>query len=437
MTMLPPGLPALRPRGVAGRLLWRARVPFRRGPRRAVDEGERPRPYWPAGVGPRPFRHRIELRHCREILVVKLDYLGDWVLTTPFLAALRQAAPRARITVAVLERTFELAVSSRDADRVVSVEGSASGRLKVGAARLADASGFRCDYAEGRFDLAIVPRWDIDFNGALQLAFGSGAPVLTYAERSTPGRARINRGDDRFVALPLVDPVPRHDAEHSLRLLAAIGGDPAPRPGGLVISAEDRRRGEAFLAAAFTPRRPLIALSTRATAARRSLPPERAAAIGRLLRDRFDADLVIVGGAADRAETESIARAIGPRAVSSIGRVSMRQSLAVIGAAALMVAVDSGPAHMAAALGVPVAVISSHHRGGSRAHAQSPHRFAPWGDAARILVVQPEAPVPPCGEACGSERPHCILGVTDELLAATLLPFAERFLEPVRTEPVA
>ena len=87
------------------------------GPRRLTDDGERERFYIACGDSP---AHRVllpKLRECRKILVVKLDFIGDWVLTTPFLANLRRSAPRAEITAVVLDRAYELASACRLVDR--------------------------------------------------------------------------------------------------------------------------------------------------------------------------------------------------------------------------------------------------------------------------------------------------------------------------------
>ena len=129
----------------------------------------------------------------------KLDFIGDWVLTTPFLANLRRSAPRATITVVVLDRVFELARTCRFVDRVVAVTRAERDRVWFGAATIGALAAFRSDFLGGAFDIALVPRWDVDFNGALKLAWASGARhVVGFSERCTPRKAILNRGDDRF-----------------------------------------------------------------------------------------------------------------------------------------------------------------------------------------------------------------------------------------------
>src|SRR5690606_18565087 len=114
----------------------------------------------------------------------------------------------------VLDRVFDLAVACSFVDRVISVPHADARRVVFGAATVAALAGFRRDYTNAVFDLALVPRWDADFNGALKIAHGSGAPrIVGFPERSTPRKRRLNRGDDRFYTDLFFDRGFRHEAE--------------------------------------------------------------------------------------------------------------------------------------------------------------------------------------------------------------------------------
>src|SRR5690349_12577035 len=106
-------------------------------------------------------RREIDVRECRNILVVKLDFIGDWVLCTPFLRNLRRSAPDARITALVLQRVFDLAEICRDLDRAVGLNESRQKALLAG--NPGTTGKFLADYRAGAFDIAIVPRRDVDF----------------------------------------------------------------------------------------------------------------------------------------------------------------------------------------------------------------------------------------------------------------------------------
>ena len=77
---------------------------------------------------------------------------------------------------------------------------------------------------------------------------------------------------------------------------------------------------------------------------------------------------------------------------------------------------DSAPAHIAAAVGTPVAVLSCHPVDGSPTHRNSPRRFAPWGDPTSTLVVQPGSARRPCRRWCQASQAHCILAIEQDAL---------------------
>src|SRR5437868_6552984 len=141
----------------------------------------------------------IDLAACRRILVVKLDFIGDWVLCIPFLRNLRRSAPQAHITAVVLERVYELAAASPDIDRVIALRESLPPVPLLNPDRAAELRHFIEDYRRRHFDLAIVPRWDADFWDAASIAAGSRAPAIVgFSERCTPRKRRLNRGHDRL-----------------------------------------------------------------------------------------------------------------------------------------------------------------------------------------------------------------------------------------------
>ena len=84
----------------------------------------------------------VDLSACRKILVVRLDFIGDWVLTLPFLAGLRQSAPQAEITAVVLTRVHDLARSCRSVDRVIAVEPRMTGPMEFLGSDENDLAGF-------------------------------------------------------------------------------------------------------------------------------------------------------------------------------------------------------------------------------------------------------------------------------------------------------
>ncbi len=374
----------------------------------------------------------VDLSACRKILVVRLDFIGDWVLMMPFLANLRASAPEAEITAVVLTRVHDLARSCRFVDRVVAVDAVHSSPVVFFGSDERELAAFVADYEDGAFDLAIVPRWDADFNGALRVADGSGArQVVGFSEACTDLRATRNRGDDRFYDAVLLDRSEAHEVEHKLTLLEAIGGTVTDRSLKLDLDAADRRAGDRFLADQFGGAEGFLGVAPFAVG-RKGLPLEIMAELTARLARRHELPVVIVGSPIHHREANEFKALLGMPAVSAVG-LPLAESAAVIGRATALVGMDSGPGHIAAALGTPVSVVFSHPASGAPGHVGSPERFRPWGDRSLVQIVQPASPLPPCVDGCEQNEPHCItqLGVDD--LFPPISDFLSRFV-PDRVE---
>ena len=74
---------------------------------------------------------------------------------------------------------------------------------------------------------------------------------------------------------------------------------------------------------------------------------------------------------------------------------------------------DSGPAHIAAAVGDSGRVLFCHPADGSPDHTYAPERFAPRGR--HVQVIQPAHAAAPCVEGCEAHEAHCILALTEDV----------------------
>jgi len=408
--------------------LYKTRVTLPPGPRRVVDDGERPR-FHVATAGKAGLSRVLPgggLRRCRKILVVKLDFIGDWILTTPFLDNLRRNAPRAEITAVVLDRVFELAATCPFVDRTISLSRADQRRVVFAAANVEELASFRRDYRGQRFDLALVPRWDADFNGALQVAFGSRAPeIVGFSERSATRRDILNRGEDRFLSHVVVDRRLVHEADRDLALIEALGGRIIEAPVRIDFTAADANEADRFLACAMVRANRFLVLAPFGSKARSTLPSALLARIIRRLAKAFDLDLVVIGGPHEEDRAAAFAHEVGRDAVSAAGKLGMRASAALIARAGAFIGMDSGPAHIAAAVGTPVAVISCHPIGGAPDHANAPERFAPRGRAGAVVVIRPPRATAPCQGGCASDEAHCILALDETVLWPQLADFIE------------
>ena len=345
------------------------------------------------------------------VAVLRLDHIGDLVLTGPFLVELRATSPHAHIllvgTTTVADRARRLAV----VDEVLTVPDRRTrwfGRIR----RAVDRYRLIRRLRRRRIDVLIVPRWDFDHYGALKIARRSGAPLrLGFAETT-------KRSEPEAFTRVVDAPADEHEALKPLRLLPAVHQrDWSELEHPQWFTAEDERAADKLLASADGP---LIVFGIGADEARKVWPAERFALSAVALCEAFRAVAVVVGSR-DDGQAASRFAAIAPTCINLAGATTLPVAAAVIARAMLFVGNDAGPMHLAAAAHVPVVEIRCHPRSGQPAHRYGPARFGPRPGPA--VTLQPAGPAAGCVGSCDALQPHCILAtsVEDVVSAATQL----------------
>ncbi len=328
-----------------------------------------------------------------RILIIKPSSLGDVVHTLPVLRALRRRYPAAEIVWLIKSAWAPLVAGHPDLDGVIAEPFTPGGWLR--AARAARA---------GRYDIAL------DLQGLLRsgmLARASGAPIRIGLSDSREG--------SRWFYTHRVDVSP--DGHAIDRYLAAAAYLDAPvetpefvfPPGGEGAVVEFLRRH------GLSQKRPLVAIAPLARWATKRWPSERFARVAKALRDRLGAGLVLIGGPEERAELRRVAGRIegangdgGPAIAAKLG---LRYLPALLRGVDLLITNDSGPMHVAAAVGTPVVAVFG---------PTDPKRTGPYGDRNRVLRA--DIPCSPClSRRCGNpERLLCMrmIGEREVLSAA-------------------
>ena len=377
------------------------------------------------------------LQSVRRILVIKPDEIGDFILATPLLRALRQHAPQARIHLAASAVAYPLAETCPFVDQVAWIENSENG-VRFAASDPAVAADFLAAFRARAFDLALVARFDFDrYNGGA-LALASGAPLrVGFSETVTPLKAKRNAGfDARFYTHALSRPANRHEVMQNLALLSFLtGGDPQAPPFetrlDLTTATADVTAAEAALAGlpALSKNRGWLAVCPGSSYPAKMVPVARLAGLVSRVQRQLGWGVLVLGGAKEQALGEALLARLGSgdpalKAVSLCGALNLRQAAEVIRRCRGLLGMCSAPGHLAAAVGTPVAIISCHPRNGDPGHFHAPERFRPWphrdGD---VLVIQPETPLWPCVASCEAPESHCITAFQEVETAARLSAF--------------
>ncbi len=358
----------------------------------------------------------IDHREIRSIAVVRLDEMGDFVIFSSILRPLREAFPDARITLFLCDWVCPLAELCPYIDEVIPfpAAGPKWRQFALGPFRaLRIAARF-----QGRFDLIINPRFDRDIRGAAFLAHFSLAPrVLGYPPSTEPFKTIVNRGYDRFythlLPAPGASAGPAHEIERSRGVLSFLGVPESGCTPELWLSPGDRELGRAILREkGWRPGDTLICLGIHAGYARKRWPIDHFIKLALRLMAQSDAKFLVVGSDQDRDAGELLRPALGSRLLNLEGEATLRVSAAAIGECLLYVGNDSGPKHLAAALGKPIVEICCHPEQGDAAHFQSPRRFG--AIAERVILLAPRSPLAPCRGTCLASESHCIRQVSVE-----------------------
>lgn len=314
-----------------------------------------------------------------RLLIVKLSSLGDLFHALPTVHALKQGLT-AEVDWAVQPEYAELVGCFTDVSRVVSIPRRGLQQALPGALQALRAT--RYDAAvdlQGLFKSALVTRL-AQTRRRVGPAYSRECASLFYSQRAKAG--------DRS----------RHAVDQALDVLACFG---LPRPAQPCFPL-------AFPTYALPDARPRIGLLPVSRWKTKNWPVAHYAALARRLVDSWGAHLYVLGSRADAEVAETIRQA-APAAIQNLcGRLTLPQLGGVLGQLDLLVANDSGPVHMAAALGTPCLVLFG---------PTFPARTGPYGPNHR--VVQLGLPCQPCrARTCRVGGIPCLADVRPEQVFA-------------------
>jgi heptosyltransferase-3 len=338
-----------------------------------------------------------ELPHEARILIVRLRSIGDIVLLTPALRALKQWRPDLRVTVLAESRFRELLEMIPDADEAVTL-GTASGSG-------GDASRFRVlrTVRQRRFQLCL------NLHGGPTSAFLtalSGAP-----RRAGFAHFRMRQIYNLLIpdARTILHQERIHTAEHQASAFFWMGLPQRALPRSrLVVRQGDNDWWEAQRVLLDLPAdRPYTVLHPTALYPTKQWAPEHFARLGQDLEQTAGVTPLYTAGPGESKTLDSVEHE-NRTSIRRLEGATLGQLAAALAGARIFVGNDSGPAHMSQALGVPTAVIFG---------SSSSVIWGPWPPeerGRRTAVVQNLFDCNPCpGDRCYRyERPECILSVT-------------------------
>ncbi len=308
----------------------------------------------------------------QRFLVIQLGDMGDLVLTTPALAALREAHPAAHIALLATTHSAPVIAGTGLVDEVITFDRQ---QFNNSSAFFRPAN-LRRIFAlrGGRYDTLIYCHHFTLKAGTLKFA-------LIALAAGAARRIGLENGNGWFLSDRLPDGGfgARHQAQYWLDLVALAGADATARPAVITQS-----NPVELLPVTDKPCVVIHAGSGGYSLARR-WNPVAFAQVADALHERFQAQIILVGGPDD--DGAAVRATMQHPPLDLTGKTSLSELAGVIAAAAVYIGADSGVMHLASATGTPVIAIF----GPSNAAA-----YGPWTPQSHALVVRSAPECSPC-----------------------------------------
>lgn len=340
--------------------------------------------------------------HVGRILVRGVNWLGDAIITTPALLRLRAARPKAQITLLTHEKLADLWEGHPAVDRVMTFSSDES-VFAVGKRIRAERCGVGIVFPNSQRSalemlLGGVPR-------RIGYAASFRRLMLTDPLERPSGFVRMRKRSPREIrrlvshdSLGWTDRAEfsarpeAHHIRHYLHIVATLGADPDPvAPQVRIADTEvheianrllrggDEQEGDTVS----YPAVPWIGMNPGAEyGPAKRWPREKFIEAASEISRRTNCRWLIVGGPKERSLGDAIVSALGKTGINLAGKTSLRELMALLRSCRVMLSNDSGPAHLAAALGTPVVALFG---------STSPELTAPGlpGDSRNRVLASP------------------------------------------------
>jgi ADP-heptose:LPS heptosyltransferase len=333
-------------------------------------------------AGLRPPPPALDPAAIRDVLVLRLDRIGDVIMSLPALADLRAALPHARIRLAVGRWSAEIARTA-PVDEVLVWSAPWVGRAAEGADGFTDLIRHARSLRKENLDVAVDLQGDV--RSALLLRLTGARHRVGYA--NTGGGWLLTQ------VVPLDETISW--VEQNRRAVAAAVGAPLARSESAaavdLLTAEERGFGRRLVVdLGLASRRPLVAVHASGGRTVKQWDIARWAEVARRLQQEFQATILLTGSEADRPLAQELARRLAFRPVDLTGRLRLRETVALLAELDLFLSADTGTMHAACAVGTPSVSVFG---------PSDPARYFSGGTGEtgqRHVVVRPELWCAPC-----------------------------------------
>ena len=333
----------------------------------------------------------------RRILLLRLERIGDLLMVLPALSDVRELAPDAEIDLVVGSWNVPLARTISAVTRVVAVDAHWLARGPSGQS-LSKLLRQALSWRQRRYDLAI--NFEPDIRSNLLLAASGASFAAGFANGG--GGGLLDRA---------IEYEPRaHTSDNARALVAAVFGRRAIGRSRSTLTIPESARREAARRLPSSLSEPLVGVHVSGGRAIKQWEPDRFGEVARRLAKAYGAAIVLTGSPEDAALVATLRSSLPDcRVIDVSGDADLPTLAAILERLDVFVTGDTGPMHLAGAVGTPVVAIFG---------PSDPARYALRGPHDRVVRV--DLPCSPCNrirrppERCVGHTPDCLASVRVE-----------------------
>ena len=311
--------------------------------------------FWLGRMGKKYPPLTTQNKHRRHILVIRLDLIGDLVLSMTTVRALKHTYPDATIDLLALPASAKVVIGDPDLNEIITYDPNVWRRPKalIQIKNWSNAYNLLSHLRTRDYDIAVsvFGRW-----AGILAALSGAKRRVGFGRESYPGLMTDNvrgyhwRSGDH-----------KHEVDYCLKLARAAGAitSTADRTPHLYVDPLAHQQLEQLLEReGIVPEKPFIVchISSNNGQSKRWPIPYWAILIDKLIRGQ-NAQVILTGAPDDKPLIECVTRQMQEQAIDLIGKTNLPQLVALLKRANLVISGDSGPMHIAAAVGTPLIAI--------------------------------------------------------------------------------
>ena len=313
----------------------------------------------------RNLNTKKEIRKPKRVLIVRLDRLGDVLLSTPVIKAVREVVPDGYIAFMVRRYAKEILEGNPDLDEVIVYD--KEGREK----NLPRNLKFIASLRRKKFDIALI-------------LHPTTRTHLIVSAAGIPDRVGYNKKMGFLLTKRIADTKHyglKHETDYVLDILRHTGLEPKDKTLYMPVNIRSERRMEDILKEnGMSGGSVCVAINPGASCASKRWKAEKFAEVGNALIEKYGVKVVVLSGEADKELGDKVSALLNEKCLNLSGKTSVADIASVLRRVKLFISNDSGPVHISCAVGTPVVAIF-----GRSDRGLSPKRWGPTGKRDVVL----------------------------------------------------